>query len=149
MRTHVLFSLTLLLAGCGALNGPLAGRSIQIGGAFGEVGVSESRHRPQPLDVFLDCKARKNPGNCEAEARLAMAFSCTPDAMPASSYALCLRCVSRRDADDAECRKLAAGIVATPDTSISVGSSSSQTFRPDGTADPAGHPPVGPPPPLK
>lgn len=146
MKILTALAASFALAGCGSLTGPIASRSIQVSGAFGEIATSEARYRTQPLDVYLACKSRGATANCEAEGRAATVFTCNADSMPPSSYALCMRCVSRPDPDDAECRRLAAAIVATPDTSINVGG---RTFQPDGTADPPSHPPVGPPPPLR
>lgn len=146
MKTWTAIAASLVLAGCGTLAGPIASRSVQVSGAFGEIAASEARHRIQPLDVYLACKSRRGGADCDGEGRAAMVFTCNADSMPPSSYALCLRCVSQRNPDDAECRRLAAAIVATPDTSINVGG---RPFQPDGTADPPTHPPVGQPPRLQ
>lgn len=149
MKILIIIVTTIMLAGCGSTGGPLASRAFQIAGPFGELGISESRHRLQVFDLYLACRARPERRNCEAEARAATTFTCSGETMPATSYALCVRCIQRRDPDDAECRRLAAAITAAPETSIHVGTSTSGTFKPDGTADPAGHPKVGPPPPLR
>ena len=148
MKTSLIAAVCLLLSGCGTFAGPIASRSLQLSGPFGEIAASEARNRTQPLDVYLACRARSNGRNCDAEARAAAVFTCNADTMAPSSYALCLRCVSHRQPDDGECRRLAAAIVATPDTSISVGGAD-RPFQPNGTADPPGHPRIGPPPPLR
>lgn len=148
MKTWIAVAAVILLAGCGTLAGPIANRSVQLSGPFGEIAASEARNRTQPLDVYLACRARGDGSNCDAEARAAAVFTCNADTMPPSSYALCLRCVSYQQPDDGECRRLAAAIVATPDTSINVGGAE-RPYQPNGTADPPGHPPIGPPPPLR
>lgn len=149
MKTLTMIALSVVLGGCASTHGPLASRALQIAGPFGEIGASESRHRVLVFDVYLACLQRAKGRNCDAEARAATAFTCSGESMPANSYALCLRCVQQRQPDDAECRRLAAAIVAAPDTSIQFGGAAVGPFKPDGTADPPGHPKVGPPPPLR
>lgn len=149
MKILTIIAASILLAGCGSAGGPLASRALQIAGPFGEIGASESRHRPLVFDVYLACMARPNGRNCDAEARAATVFTCSGESMPATSYALCVRCVLNRQPDDVECRRLAAAIAAAPETSIQIDAGLAGAFKPDGTADPTGHPKVGPPPPLR
>lgn len=148
MKSWITATAVFLLAGCGTLAGPIASRTVQFSSPLGGITASEARNRTQPLDVFLACRERGDSRNCNAEARAATVFTCNADTMPPSSYALCLRCVSHQQPDDGECRRLAAAIVATPDTSINFGAAG-RPFQPDGTADPPGHPQVGPAPPLR
>lgn len=107
MKSWIPAAAGILLAGCGTLVGPIASRSVQLSGPFGEIAASEACHRTQPFDVYLACRARGDGRNCDAEARAAAVFTCNADTMPPSSYALCLRCVSHQQPDDGECRRLA------------------------------------------
>jgi hypothetical protein len=147
MKAWAVVLSALVLSACAYAPGPTTGRSLQLSGPLGEmVSISETRQRPQPLDVFLECRSRNASADCEAEARRAMMFSCTPDTMQPVSLAFCLRCLAKAQPDDEECKRLAATIASTSGSStITIDT----PYRPDGTADPIGHPRIGPPPPLR
>ncbi len=146
MKTALAIALCLIVSGCASNS---TSRSFQVSGPFGEVGFAESRQRIQAIDIYENCRLRgSDPQTCEAEARRAQMLTCAPESMSTASLGLCLRCMSKAVPDDAECKQLAAAAVSTPDTSIAIDRGVG-AFRPDGTADPATHPKIGPPPPLK